>query len=173
VTIEALRPRPDKVDLADDELQKAIEVISRIYDIPGRWEKASGTISETLFRRIRQFLGNSSTMSTALPIGFDVPNEVNNLLEQLLFYLSDRDEDLRKDPFAFAMTWVLVALINEYVQPAIEAQRDGESPSDYNTSMYDPSLLQEFVSWFGQDLEENDRRISEVRKLLKVPNRRS
>ncbi len=173
VTIEALRPRPDKADLADDELLKAIEVIGRVYGIPERWAGASKTISEALFRRIRQFLGNSSTMATALPTGFDVPNEVNNLLEQLLFYLSEKDQDLRKAPFAFAMTWVLVALINEYVQPAIEAQRDSESPGNCNTPGYDPSLLQEFVSWFGQDLGKNDSRMSEVRKLLKVPGHRS
>lgn len=167
VTIEALRPRSDKAGPADDGLQKAIEVIGRVYDIPARWTKASNTISEALFRRIQQFLGNSSTLATALPIGFDVPNEVNNLLEQLLFYLSDKDQDFRKDPFAFAMTWVLVALINEYVQPAIEAQKNSEG------SNYDPSFLQEFVSWFGQDLGKNDSRMSEVRKLLKVPGHRA
>jgi hypothetical protein len=169
ITIDALRPRPDKAELAGEELQKAIEVVARVYDIPGSWKRASGTISEMLFRRIQQFLGRSSTMATALPTGFDVPNEVNNVLEQLLFYLSDKEWDLRKDPYAFAMTWVLVALINEYVQPAIDAHEQSKSASDDDPAHYDPSLLEEFVSWFEQDLKKNDERALAARKLLKVP----
>jgi hypothetical protein len=173
VTIGALHPRPEESGLAGGELQKAIEIIASVYDIPGRWQRASSTISETLFRRIRQFLGNSSMVAAALPTGFDVPNEVNTLLEQLLFYLSNKDEDLRKDPYAFAMTWILVALINEHVQPAIEAQKDRQTNIDRDAPSYDPSLLEEFVSWFGQDLEENDKRAREARKLLRVPRRGS
>ncbi len=46
-------------------------------------------------------------------------------------------------------------------------------PKACNVFNYDPSLLEEFVSWFGQDLEENDKRVREARKLLKVPRRGS
>jgi len=174
ITINALLTRPDKPEeLAEGELQRALEILARVYDIPERWQRASDTISEALFRRIRQFLGRSSTMATALPTGFDAPHEVNNLLEQLLFYLSDKDEDLRKDPYAFAMTWILVALINEYVQPAIEAQKDRQTNIGYDAPNYDPSLLKEFVSWFGQDLGKNDERAGKARNLLKVPHYRS
>jgi hypothetical protein len=164
ITLGKLLPRSN-----DFELRHVLELLERAYGIPKRWHDASDTISEALFRRIRQFLGNNSTMATALPTGFDVPHEVNNLLEQLLFYLSDTSEDFRKDPLAFAMTWVLVALINEHVQPAIEAQRDRQTNIDCDAPNYDPSLLEEFVSWFGQDLEENDKRALKARRLLKVP----
>ena len=152
-TIGKLLPRSD-----DSELSRALEVLEKVYDIPKRWRDASDKISETLFRRIRQFLGNHGTMATALPTGFDVPHEVNNLLEQLLFYLSDESEDFRKDPLAFAMTWVLVALINEHVQPTLEMRENNLKSA----------LLEEFISWFGQDLEENAKRVRKARKLLQV-----
>lgn len=75
------------------------------------------------------------------------------MLEQLLFYLSDKDWDLGKDPYAFAMTWTLVALINEYVQPVIDVHERSQSASDYHPAHYDPSLLEEFVSWWERQVE--------------------
>lgn len=103
-------------------------------------------IGDTLFRRMRQFLGDGK----GVILGSDISAEVYNTLKQLLYYLDH--EDQQKDPFAFAMTWALGALIQQqHSDPYLKA-----------------ALVEEINSWFGQSLEESEKRDSYVEALLKI-----
>lgn len=55
--VKAIRPRKDNAGYIDPDLCQAIDVLAQIHDIPGRWAVSTETnkISETLFRRMRQF----------------------------------------------------------------------------------------------------------------------
>ncbi len=77
--------RKDASGQRDPQKEAALKLLSALYDIPDRWP--AGKISETLFRRMRQFLGNGK----GGPQSFDMPSEVNNTLEQLLYYLDQED----------------------------------------------------------------------------------
>jgi hypothetical protein len=142
--------RKDTSGQTNIQKEDALKLLSALYDIPGRWP--AGKISETLFRRMRQFLGNGK----GGPQSFDMPSEVNNTLEQLLYYLDQ--EDRQKDPFAFAMTWVLVAILEDQIQPLLNGQKGFHSP-----------LLSEIMSWFGQDPDKNQSRVEIARSLRAVP----
>jgi len=75
-------------------------------------------VGETLFRRMRQFLRGSHE----LPIGGS-PESAWSVLQfalyQLVYSLHTEGEegyrggDFGKDPFAFAMKWLLVTILNE------------------------------------------------------------
>jgi len=70
---------------------------------------------------------------------------VTNALKQLLYYLDNDDQ--QKDPFTFAMTWILGALLQEG----------------------DPqALVEEVNSWTGQSLEKSQYRHEQAEKLLKI-----
>jgi hypothetical protein len=124
-------------------IEEAIALQQELYQIPGRWQKPGAMlkISDTLFRRMRHFIGDGQTIIT----GSDMQVEVYNALKQLLYYLDQ--EDQQKDPFAFAMTWILVALLQ---------------------GKYTQALVEEVNSWTGQSLEESKKRHEHAEGLLKI-----
>lgn len=144
VEIKEICPRPvldGSLDRA--AIEEAITLQQELYQIPGRWQKPGAMlkISDTLFRRMRHFIGDGQTIIT----GSDMAVEVYNALKQLLYYLDQ--EDQQKDPFAFAMTWILGALLQE------------ENPR---------ALVEEVNSWTGQSLEESKKRHEHAEELLKI-----
>lgn len=158
IDIHKLIPRPSSKEFQQD-LQAGIDLLIKLYNIPGRWkiprnweeltESKTLVISETLFRRMHQFLGNSPEAF----LGSDSTQKVYNALKQLLYYL-DQD-DRGKDPFAFVMTWILAALLKKEIQPALGKKEDQL-----------PASVREIVSWFGQSLKENAMRDGRVEELL-------
>jgi hypothetical protein len=144
VEILDICPRP-KLDGSLDSaaIKEAITLQQELYHIPERWRKPGAMlkISDTLFRRMRHFIGDGQAIIT----GSDMNVEVYNALKQLLYYLDQ--EDQQKDPFAFAMTWILVALLEE------------ENPR---------ALVEEVNSWTGQSLKESHKRHEHAEKLLKI-----
>lgn len=158
ITLGRLRLRDGDLNLPEDELQGAIDVLSDLYEIPALWGRPgeSNRIRATLFRRMRQFLGNGKTA----PQGSDMPAHVHNLLHLLLYYLNE--EYQQKDPHAFAMTWMLVAFMREHTQQLVNQSSENPEKS------HDP-FLEEIVSWYGQSVEENAWRAREAAALLKIP----
>ena len=158
ITLGPLRLRDGELELPRDELDGAIKMLSKLYDIPDSWGKPeeSNRIRATLFRRMRQFLGDGKSA----PQGSNMPSHVHNLLHLLLYYLDQ--EYQQKDPHAFAMTWMLVAFMREHTQQLVD-----KAPKDVK-QLRDP-FLEEIVSWYGQNLQENEERAREAAKLLKIP----
>ncbi len=154
VHIGNLKPR----EQTDQQIPRFIDTLSRVYDIPRRWSGQVDKIGETLFRRMRQFLGNGREA----PFGFDMAAAVYNTLNQLLYYL--HDEDQRRDPFAFAMTWILVALLNEE-QRLLE---QGHEPVTTEHSSFCYPLIWELVEGIGQNVDLNEERAHLAQSLLEV-----
>ena len=126
------------------DLRQRIEAFGNVYKVPKRWHSRVDEIGEKLFRRIRQFLQDGQGGL----LNFSLPQTLLNALDQLLGYL--HNEDQGKDPFAFAMTWWLVTLINQEVEPAIRKHsRLASQPS---------ALLQEIISWSISDVQGNSAR---------------
>lgn len=165
------------------EVDGAIQLLKDLYKIPDRWysmrktyihtrdeedkDKETQTLqimlmSETLVRRICQFLGNSEQFLN-LQERIDNPYDglkgsnlaqiVYNDLKHLLYYL-DHD-DIGKEPFAFAMIWILAAFIKNEVQP--------DSASGQLSA-----LGKEIVSWFHQNATTSKQRDEHVERLLKL-----
>jgi hypothetical protein len=154
VHIEKLRPR----EQTDQQILYFIDTLSRVYDIPHRWSDHIDKIGETLFRRMRQFLSSGREA----PFGFDMAAAMYNTLNQLLFYL--HEEDQRRDPFAFVMTWILVALLNEeYRLLAQEVE-----PKMTTKSSFRYPLIRELVKGLGQDIDHNEKRERLAQSLLAV-----
>ena len=141
----------------DDTISQLIDTLDKVYKIPHRWSQNGRVdkISETLFRRMRQFLGDGR----GSPLGFDMPSAVYNTLNQLLYYL--HQEDQSKDPFAFAMTWILVALLNEEYKLLTQAQ------PEQNDALRFP-LIAELVQGLGQNFTNNKERANFAESLLKL-----
>jgi len=149
ITIGAIRRRPDQTEAEMSQtIENAICLQQELYNIPGRWQNHEQAlrIGDTLFRRMRQFLADGK----GAILGSGMPAEVYNSLKQLLYYL-DR-EDQQKDPFAFAMTWVLATLIQQqHSDPHLKA-----------------ALVAEINSWFSQNLRESKQRDMYVEELLRI-----
>ncbi|MGE0821918.1 MAG: HNH endonuclease [Candidatus Binatia bacterium] len=133
------------------DLRQKLAGLSNIYRIPERWEKRIDEIGEKLFRRMRQFFPDGQ----GVPLGFDMPQAVNNVLDQLLFYLNEEDQG--RDPFAFAMTWWLATLINQEVAPRRNNRSNSSSP-----------LLAEIANWIRQDLTSSRSRLETARNIRKI-----
>jgi hypothetical protein len=155
VKLEKLVPR----DASDLSINRLIEVLEAVYKIPNRWTQDGRVdkISETLFRRIRQFLGDG----TCMPLGIDTPLAVYNILNQLLYYLYYEDQS--KDPFAFAMTWILLALLSEELL-AQESETEQTTKSDGVRS----PLLVELIEGLGQNVNANIKREDFANSLREV-----
>jgi hypothetical protein len=145
------------------DLRHRIGALGRVYQIPMRWNERVDQIGETLFRRIYQFLQDSRGM----PIDASLPQVLMDALDQLLYYLCEKDQgDLGKDPFAFAMTWWLAHLINEEIEPVAESH-PGNPPGK-------SALLQEIEAWFIRSTEaryEQTQRMriaQDLRGLVKI-----
>jgi 5-methylcytosine-specific restriction endonuclease McrA len=93
------------------DLRQKLAAFGEVYKVPKRWRGQVNTIGETLFRRLQRF----SHSGWRIPSGNTMPQTLLAMLDQLLYYLY---EDQGKEPFAFAMTWWLAALINHEVEPA-------------------------------------------------------
>lgn len=134
-----------------NQVEEIIHFLRHLYKVPERWknlkregnredvEEAQATlICETLMRRIHHFLDG------------DLPHY--NRLRHLLYYL--KHDDLGKEPFVFAMTWILAAWMRDEIKPA---------------SMHGQlSLLgEEIVSWRRQDAELIKQRNDYAEELLR------
>ncbi len=160
IQLGPLLPRGDVTEIPQDALQEAIYVLKELHGIPDRWADAhqSNRIRGTLFRRMRHFLGRSQYVAPES----DVPTQIYNSLNILLYYLAQ--EDQQNDPFAFVMTWMLVALMNEYT---LYLQQEGLS--DQQLSRLPAPLIDEIVSWYGFSLEKNTERAEVAKRLLEIP----
>jgi len=139
------------------ETKRLIDILKDLYRIPERWK--ADTIGETLFRRMRQFLDNGRV----IPDGKNLPFEIYNSLEHLLYYLDQ--EDRQKDPLSFALAWTLVAFIKEQVLPYLQ-EVESAATIDTNGSY----LLEEIERWFNNDIKKEIKQRSErVRELLSTP----
>jgi hypothetical protein len=146
------------------ELHEAVQQLNMLYNLPERWREPYQLtrISETLFRRMHQFLGDGKGM----PIGFNMTMALYNTLLQLLYYLSQ--EDQRKDPFAFAMTWMLATLIKDCIKPYLSPEiTEGTQTAAIRVreKIY-KALMEEVSSWFQQSFEDNQRRNELAEQLL-------
>lgn len=136
--------------------EELIDILNDVYQVPGRWGGRVDQIGETLFRRMRQFLRHASGM----PLGAGMSVVIRDALDQLLFYLSDKTiGDSGKDPFSFAMTWWLAVLINEEIEPSI-----GKTLEPHSL----PPVLEEIVTWFGEDVSASSARATVARNLRSI-----
>ncbi|GHO56074.1 hypothetical protein [Ktedonobacter robiniae] len=178
----------------EDGLNAALEILARVYDIPGRWatgnplqenkgpkdilaeeSKQNDTsvetkkpgfvadrVSETLFRRMRHFLGQGKDI---MP-GDNMIDELYNALSLLLYYLSE--EDRYKDPLTVPMLWILAALLaqeKQQLHQVLLLQQQGILPKDRH---FIPAGLDEVLSWSGQDNAKIQRREDTIQAILNV-----
>ena len=147
--VEGLKLRPQYAENKD--LQVLITLLKEMYDIPGRWQSQTdwtNKVGETLFRRLRQYLRDARNMPSdhyMLPVALQT-------LDHLLYSLYE--EDMRKDPNAFAMTWLLTKLLNEYVEPFKD--QAGQPLSGF---------LQEIDRWFKKNDETNNEHTAVAEEL--------
>lgn len=143
----------------DQMVLQLIATLEEVYKVPHRWSQNGRVdkIGETLFRRMRQFLGNGREG----PLGFNMPTAIYNTLNQLLYYL--HYEDQSKDPFAFAMTWMLAALLNE--EDMLLAQEFNTEPPARQHAIRFP-LIAELVEALGQNAARNEERSLLAKQLL-------
>jgi len=142
-----------------------IDSFAWMYKIPGRWNMHNDIdkVGETLFRRMRQFFRGSHE----LPIG-DSPESVWPVLQyalyQIVYSLHTEGEegyeggDFGKDPYAFAMKWLLVTMLNE--ETLLAGQDD---PSRIHLP-----LLNELARWLGQDMNDKDEYIACAEALINM-----
>ena len=146
------------------ELHEAVKQLNMLYNLSERWQEPHQLtrISETLFRRMHQFLGDGKGM----PTGFNMTMALYNTLLQLLYYLSQ--EDQRKDPFAFVMTWMLVTLIKDCIKPCLspETTENAQTAAICVRERVHKALMEEVSSWFQQSFEDNQRRNELAEQLL-------
>lgn len=144
-TIEGLAARRQPTE---PYIQEAIDLLENIYKLPGRWSEEQQTtgIMHTLFRRIRHFLGDCKSS----PLVSDEDEEIFVKLKQLLYYLEHDDQ--RKDPYAFAMTWILAAFLNEKKQ---------------DTYVW-KGFVKEVKTGMAQNLERSQKRDRHVDDLLNL-----
>jgi len=123
---------------------------------------AADRVSETLFRRMRHFLGQGKDIMS----GDHMIDELYNTLSLLLYYLSE--EDRYKDPLTIPMLWILAALLAQESQQLLripELQKAGILPKD---RQFIPAGLDEVLSWSGQDSSEIERRANAIQTILKL-----
>lgn len=155
ITVEKLIPR----DARNLVISKHIEVLDEIYRIPHRWTQDGrlDKIGETLFRRIRQFLGDGRCM----PLGNNTAVAIYNILGDLLYYLYY--EDRSKDPFAFAMTWILLALLHEESPLLISDLAPNKEIDPGNVRS---ALLLELIEGLGQNANDHAERTQVLYDVL-------
>lgn len=122
------------------QLPAVVDVLERVYQIPERWKERMEEIGDKLFRRMRDY----SRFYDIAPDGYNALDH----LDELLFFF-DQD-DTAREPYAIAMAWLLVYLLN-----AEEA--DGAKP-----------LADEVGNWqqeqqkFSATMRNHGRRMREV-----------
>ena len=100
--------------------------------LPNRWQEQIDKIGERLFLRIGELI-----QVFGLPPEHDASDVFLPVLERCLYYLAERNQGIQ--PFAFAMTWWLAALITHEVEPLIQ------NPSHRAPQL--SALLQEVSAW--------------------------
>ena len=193
IRIIGLLPRQGLKDADEQGLHSTLELLQRLYDIPGRWSEekkrlgsgrenkggkkrdetsegekaelsiAADRVSEALFRRMRHFLGQGRDI---IP-GSHMVDELFDVLALLLYYLSE--EDRYKDPLTVPMLWILAALLTQekhQLQKISEMKKKGEIDKE---SHLIPAALNEVLSWCGQnkaDREKREKRVEEILALV-------
>ncbi len=145
-TIQGLASRDPAEEKA---ITEATMLLKDVYKLPNRWseERQMNSIMHTLFRRMRHFFDDSKSS----PLVADSDDEIFSKLKQLLYYLDHDDQ--QRDPYAFAMTWILAAFLNE---------RKQTDPSVWR------GLLQEIETVFKQSIDASEQRERYVEDLLKI-----
>jgi hypothetical protein len=152
-----------------NDYKTQIETLDRIYKIPGRWNKHHeiDKVGETLFRRMRQFLRGTYE----LPVGDSLQDVLFDAIHQLLYFLYRKGEeghkggDYGKDPYAFAMTWLLVEMLKEEKQYSEELKKKKEQRKN---TIFTPPLLDELASWLGQNINSQNDYTELANKLLNM-----
>jgi hypothetical protein len=145
-----------------------IRTLERMYEVPSRWNKHHeiDKVGEALFRRMRQFLRGSYELSG----GNSLRPVLMDALHQLVYFLHTAGEkdyergDYGKDPFAFAMKWLLVEILKEE-----NKQMDLTLGESLNvTNLFSLPLLHELADWLGQDAESNDEYVAVAVRLIRL-----
>lgn len=148
-----------------------IDTFARVYEIPGRWNALNDfdKVGEMLFRRMRHFLRGTYELS----IG-NSPESVWPVLQYALYQLvyslhTQGDEgykggDFGKDPFAFAMKWLLLTILNE--EGASSGLIEGDELDEQSGFQF--PLLEELAYWLGQDINNKDEYISCAKMLIRM-----
>ncbi len=177
--IDMQTPIPSFIDLVsttkENTYKTQIDTLSRVYKIPERWKKRDDIdvdkVGETLFRRMRQFLRGSHE----LPIGGSSESVwpvLQYALYQLVHSLHTEGEergnggDFGKDPYSFAMKWLLVTILNE---EGIYLEQNKEDEQDDQSEFHFP-LLKELAHWLGQDMNNKDEYIMCAKALISMLN---
>lgn len=178
IRIVGLQPSQKLNDAEKQGLRSNLEILQRVYDIPGRWSKeiqdkqktvdgemevvgvAADRVSEALFRRMRHFLGQGKDIMS----GNHMVDELSNVLSLLLYYLSE--EDRYKDPLTVPMLWILAALLaqeNQQLQTILDLKNKGAISNERHLI---PAALNEVLSWCGQNNLEREKREKRVEEIL-------
>jgi hypothetical protein len=124
-----------------------IDTFASVYEIPQRWNEQNGIdkVGEMLFRRMRHFLRGTYELAIS-----NSPESIWSVLEyalyQLVYSLHTQGEegykggDFGKDPFAFAMKWLLVTILNEETQFAGQEGISSENTLEYHPFSVMPPL---------------------------------
>lgn len=148
-----------------------IDSFAWLYKIPKRWNEHNDIdkVGETLFRRMRQFLRGAHELA----IG-NSPKSVWPVFEyalyQLVYSLHTQGEegfeggDFGKDPYAFAMKWLLVTILNEESFLSGQDHEDGQN----DRSEFQFPLLNELAHWLGQNMSSKDEYIACATMLIKM-----
>ncbi len=184
-------------DVNEEGLRSALEILQRIYDIPGRWatgnkiQKSESSEeskpSTNRNRRQHEALEETKEISLAadrvsealfrrmrhfLGQGKDImPGDrmIDELYNalSLLLYYLS-EEDRWKDPLTVPMLWILAALlVQEKQQLQTIAKWKENGQLDKDCSLF-PAALDEVLSWSGQDSAEVKRREDKIQQILNL-----
>ncbi|MFZ5826728.1 MAG: hypothetical protein ACOY94_20760 [Bacillota bacterium] len=130
--IGAIKPRR-----ATREVLDAIALLDDVFDLPGRWQNSNVAIYQQLFRRLRGFLGASDFFSD----GEFQAARVLDRLDQMVGSLYK--VDMRRDPYAYVITWWLAAMAREEIEPYLT--NPNRAPNQL------PTLVKVLEKWQEQD----------------------
>lgn len=131
--IIGFKPQPNKT------LLERIEVYRDVFSIPDRWRKEIKTIEESVYRQIKQHIQSHVAGNPSKKGNLDIFG-IRDLLDGILCNFSD---DQALEQWRFLMTWHLVAVINQEIEPAVH------SSTPINLENYE--LLKDIAGWLIQD----------------------
>jgi hypothetical protein len=158
----------DLVSIDENNYDTQICMLKMMYNIPNRWNKDEriDKVGEALFRRMRQFLRGSYELSG----GDSLRPVLWNALHQLVYFLHTSSGkhyeggDYGKDPFAFAMKWLLVEILREEEQHIKVATEESLTIAE----PFSLPLLCELAKWLGQDVKSSDEYAAVAAMLIRL-----
>jgi hypothetical protein len=153
--IIGFKPKPNKI------LCEKVEVCRDAFSIPDRWRKKVTEIEHSVYSKIQGVIQANVDVSATQQGSLDI-FRVRNVLDGLLCSLL---EEQGREAWYFPMTWCLVALINQEVEPAVH------SPTAINLDNYE--LLKDIAGWLKQDTIPHPAhitspRLDKARSLRKI-----